>query len=127
MDIRDGFSQALSDALTGAYKARRLKQEVVAERAGMSIWTLQKKLKGRAPITATDLVILARAIGVTPAALIEAAEQLLAESVSEVPDNVVGIRPKPSPKDGAQKDIDERQPHAANFDLEHEQDEPDPA
>lgn len=126
MDIRDGFSQALSDALTGAYKARRLKQEVVAERADMSIWTLQKKLKGRAPITATDLVVLARAIGVTPASLIEDAEQLLAESMSAAPDNVVDIRPKQSPKDGAQEEFDELA-GAANYDPEHEQDEPDPA
>lgn len=125
MDIRDGFSQALSDALTGAYKARRLKQDVVAERADMSIWTLQKKLKGRAPITATDLVVLARAIGVTPAYLIDEAEKLQREAMSEPPANVIQIRSKSTPGDGAQEDIDE-QPSAANFDPEHEQDESDP-
>lgn len=126
MDIRDGFSQALSDALTGAYKARRLKQDVVAERADMSIWTLQKKLKGRAPITATDLVVLARAIGVTPAYLLDEAEKLQREAMSEPPANVIQIRSKSTPGDGAQEDVDE-QPSAANFDPEHEQDEPDPA
>lgn len=125
MDIRDGFSQALSDALTGAYKARRLKQDVVAERADMSIWTLQKKLKGRAPITATDLVVLARAIGVTPAYLLDEAEKLQREAMSEPPANVIQIRSKSTPGDGAQEDIDE-QPSAANFDPEHDQDEPDP-
>lgn len=125
MDIRDGFSQALSDALTGAYKARRLTQDVVAERADMSGWTLQKKLKGRAPITATDLVVLARAIGVTPAYLIDEAEKLQREAMSEPPANVIQIRSKSTPGDGAQEDIDE-QPSAANFDPEHEQDESDP-
>ena len=86
----EDYNQAVADALTGAYKARRLKQEVLAERAGMSHWTLQKKLKGRAPVTATDLVVLARVIGVPAAQILAEADRLEAErrDVSEPADTV---------------------------------------
>lgn len=80
----EDYNQAVADALTGAYKSRRLRQEVLAERAEMSIWTLQKKLKGRAPVTATDLVVLARAIGVPAAAILAEADRLEAERAEVV-------------------------------------------
>lgn len=67
------LSRAISDVLTGAYAKKRLTQEELAERAEMSIWTLQKKLKGRSHITATDLVLISRAIGVDPAAVLNEA------------------------------------------------------
>lgn len=78
----EDYNQAVADALTGAYKSRRLKQEVLAERADMSIWTLQKKLKGRAPVTATDLVMLARAIGVPASLILDEADRLAVERAS---------------------------------------------
>ena len=82
MPVED-YNQAVADALTGAYKSRRLKQEVLAERADMSIWTLQKKLKGRAPVTATDLVMLARAIGVPASLILDEADRLEEERASD--------------------------------------------
>ena len=82
MPVED-YNQAVADALTGAYKSRRLKQEVLAERADMSIWTLQKKLKGRAPVTATDLVMLARAIGVPASLILDEADRLEEERSSD--------------------------------------------
>ena len=143
MDNRDEFSRALSDAFTGAYKMRRLTQEVVAERADMSPWTLQKKLKGRAPITATDLVVLSRAIGVSPGDMIHAAEKLLAErQAKSEPMSVVRPTLKPLPHHDEVETDEEHDaameaayellgegeeyqtPRAANFDPEHEQDEP---
>lgn len=85
------ISRAISDILTGAYMKKRLTQDVVAERADMSIWTLQKKLKARAPISATDLVILATAIGVDPAKVLEeamedvaTAEKLASEGIPTI-------------------------------------------
>ena len=79
----EDYNQAVADALTGAYKSRRLKQEVLAARAEMSIWTLQKKLKGRAPVTATDLVMLARAIGVPASLILDEADRLEEERASD--------------------------------------------
>ena len=63
------ISQIASDVLTGYYKRKRLTQEELAERAEMPLTSLQKKLRGNAPITATDLVVLSRAIGVDPTAV----------------------------------------------------------
>ena len=58
------LSRALSAVLTGYYVRRRMTQETLAKMTGMSPVTVQKKLDGKAPITATDLVLLAGAIGV---------------------------------------------------------------
>lgn len=71
------ISRAISDVLTGYYGRKRLTQDKVAERADMSVVTLQKKLAGKAPITATDLVVLSNAIGVEP-------EKVLREAIEEV-------------------------------------------
>lgn len=61
------ISRIAADVLTGYYKRKRLTQEDLATRSEIPLPTLQKKLKGNAPITATDLVMLSRAIGVDPA------------------------------------------------------------
>lgn len=123
------ISRAISDVLTGAYRKKRLGQEDVAERAGMSIWTLQKKLKGRAPISATDLVVLSKAIGVeAPAVLDEAmrdvahVERLASEGIANISDKL--RRKKPS-------EMTEEELHAfegesaANTDPEIGHDEPE--
>lgn len=94
------ISRAISDVLTGAYMKKRLTQDVVAERAQMSIWTLQKKLKARAPITATDLVILSKAIGVKPGDVLEEAmadlaheERLASEGIRTIAEQTRKKRP----------------------------------
>jgi len=94
------ISRAISDVLTGAYMKKRLTQDVVAERAQMSIWTLQKKLKARAPITATDLVILSKAIGVKPGDVLEEAmadlaheERLASEGIRTIAEQARKKRP----------------------------------
>ncbi|WP_315637298.1 MULTISPECIES: hypothetical protein [Microbacterium] len=94
------ISRAISDVLTGAYMKKRLTQDVVAERAQMSIWTLQKKLKARAPITATDLVILSTAIGVKPGDVLEEAmadvaheERLASEGIRTIAEQARKKRP----------------------------------
>lgn len=60
------ISRIAADVLTGYYKRKRLTQEELAERSGMPITSVQKKLRAKAPITATDLVVLSRAIGLDP-------------------------------------------------------------
>lgn len=122
MSNQSAISQAVSDILTGYYNRKRLTQEVVAQRAGMSIVTLQKKLKGNSPITATDLVILSNAIGVDPAAVIsEAAEEV---GVSEAPASIADQRKKKSTSELTDEEL-EGVPNAANTDGEIGHDEPD--
>lgn len=64
------LSRAVSDVLTGEYAKKRLTQDELATRTEMSVWTLQKKLRGRSPVSATDLVVIAQAIGVDPAGVL---------------------------------------------------------
>lgn len=117
------ISRAVSDVLTGFYNKRRLTQEVVAARAEMSVVTLQKKLKGNAPITATDLVLLSEAIGVDPRDVLDQAIR----DVSEAANNVSDLSQKRAERDrilGEGFDEDDHQ-SAANSDPEHELDEPE--
>ena len=121
------ISRAISDVLTGYYSRRRLTQDLVAERAEMSIFTLQKKLKGKAPITATDLVVLSAAIGVEPETVLAEAMKEVA-AMSDAPPTIEAhvARKRAAAADLTGKDVDERgQPHAANVDPEHERDDPD--
>jgi transcriptional regulator with XRE-family HTH domain len=122
------ISRAVSDILTGAYNKKRLTQEVVAQRAEMSIWTLQKKLKGRSPISATDLVVLSEAIGVDPAGVlqeamddVENARLLTSEGVASISEQ----RRKKTPATMTDEEL-EGERNAANTDPEMGGDEPDP-
>lgn len=87
------LSIKVGDLITSAYSGARIDnvrmtQGDLAERAGYSLVTLQKKLAGKAPITATDLVLLAAAIpGASAGDIIETAvkqlggyEKLLSEA-----------------------------------------------
>lgn len=127
------ISRAVSDQLTGAYASKRLKQEEIAERAEMSIWTLQKKLRGRAPVSATDLVVIAQAIGVSPAKILEAAleeleaqkpapETIVSEGVASISDH----RRKKKPSEMTEEELHAFEGEsAANTDPELGHDEPE--
>lgn len=118
------ISQAVSDILTGYYNRKRLTQEVVAERAGMSLVTVQKKLKGTSPITATDLVILSKAIGVDPGDVIN--EAMAEASVSEAPISLDAQRKKKRPSEMTEEELDAFEGEsAANTDPELGHDEPE--
>lgn len=121
------ISRAVSDKLTGAYASKRLTQDEIAERAQMSIWTLQKKLRGRSPISATDLVVIAQAIGVSPAKILtEALEELEEQSRMSAP--VVTLsdqRNKKTPATMTDDELEAIQKKAAINDEELEQDEPE--
>lgn len=122
------ISRAISDILTGAYMKKRLTQDVVAERAGMSIWTLQKKLKARAPISATDLVILANAIGVDPTAVLEEAmaDVAAAEKLASVGIPTIAEQRKKRPSEMTEEELDAFEgEQAANRDPEIGHDEPE--
>lgn len=120
------ISRAVSDALTGAYASKRLTQDEIAERAEMSIWTLQKKLRGRAPVTATDLVVIAQAIGVSPTKILtDALEELEIQKrqMSEGVANISDQRRKKSPADMTDEELDNER-SAAVVDPENLHDEP---
>ena len=119
------ISRAVSDALTGAYASKRLTQDEIATRAGMSIWTLQKKLRGRSPISATDLVVISEAIGVDPAELLDdVLRKLNTRAESEGVTSMPGYRRRKTPAEMTFAEL-ERERSAANTDPEIGFDEPD--
>ena len=93
----------------------------------MSIWTLQKKLKARAPISATDLVILANAIGVDPAKVLEEAMSDVAEAekLASVGIPTIAEQRKKRPSEMTEEELDAFEGEvAANTDPELGRDEP---
>jgi hypothetical protein len=70
------LSQAISNVLTGEYRARRLTIPMVADLTGMSKWTLQKKLQGSVSVHAAEMVFIARAIGADPVDVLERAMKM---------------------------------------------------
>lgn len=120
-------SRAISDVLTGAYTKKRITQDTIAEKAEMSPVTVQKKLRGRSPISATDLVVLSRAIGVEPADVLDEALADLALTEKQTSAGVTSIsehRRKKTPAEMTFEEL-ERERSAANTDPELGQDEPE--
>lgn len=121
------ISRALSDVLTGAYARKRLTQEQIAATTEMPLVTVQKKLRGRSPISATDLVVLSRAIGVDPAKVLQEAlnevseaERLTSEGVASISEH----RRRKTPAEMTEEEL-ERERSAANTDPDINGDEPD--
>lgn len=134
-DTISPISRAVSDVLTGAYARKRLTQEQIAAATDMPLVTVQKKLRGRAPISATDLVVLSRAIGVDPAKMLEEALADLAEAEvikdtereeSLMSEGVVSLSEHRRKKPSEMTDEElEGERSAANTDPEIGHDEPD--
>jgi transcriptional regulator with XRE-family HTH domain len=88
------LSIKVGDLLTGAYNEARMNQVKLAQLTGMSTVTLQKKLAGKAPISTTDLALIAGAIpGVEAGTILETAisrlggyKALLSEATSTTED-----------------------------------------
>ncbi|WP_420111644.1 helix-turn-helix domain-containing protein [Pseudactinotalea sp.] len=121
------ISRAVSDKLTGAYASKRLTQEEIADRAHMSIWTLQKKLRGRAPITATDLVVISQAIGVSPTKILTEALEEIEEQKRLVSAGVASMAEhrKKRPSEMTEEELDAfKDEGAANTDDELGHDQP---
>lgn len=102
-------------------------QEELAVKADIPLTSLQKKLKARAPITATDLVMLSRAIGVDPAKvlaeIVEEAEAEEARMSAAIP-SISEHREKKTPATMTDEEL-EGVPSAANTDPEMGYDEPE--
>lgn len=124
------ISRIAADVLTGYYKRKRLTQPELAELADIPLPTLQKKLKGIAPITATDLVMMSRAIGVDPAKVMteiveetELEERRVSEGVASLSEQ----RSKKKTPATMTDDELEGERSAANNDPEIGYDEPEDA
>lgn len=123
------ISQIASDVLTGFYKRKRLTQEEVAERSDIPLTSLQKKLRGNAPISATDLVVISQAIGVDPTAVMAEILSELGErdpGMSDAPASLADHRKKKKPSEMTDEELDAFDGQsAANTDPELGYDEPD--
>ncbi|GAA4774295.1 helix-turn-helix domain-containing protein [Microbacterium gilvum] len=123
------ISQVASDVLTGFYKRKRLTQEELAERSEIPLTSLQKKLRGTAPVTATDLVVISNAIGVSPTIVMEEILRELAEreqaGMSDGPVSLEAHRTKKSVAEMTDDEIEAIEKKAAIYDTELEQDEPE--
>lgn len=120
-------SRVSGDVLTGYYKRKRLNQEEVAERSGIPLVSLQKKLRGKAPITATDFVVIARAIGVEPAEVMAEVMKDVARIEQETSEGVVNLtehRRRKTPAEMTEEEM-EGERSAANTDPDADRDEPD--
>lgn len=123
------ISRIAADVLTGYYRRKRLTQEELAVRAEIPLTSLQKKLKGNAPITATDLVMLSHAIGVSPVDVMaeilkeaEAAESRTSEGIVSISDH----RRKKKPSEMTEEELHAFEGEsAANTDPELGHDEPE--
>jgi|SRR5690606_22799691 len=124
-------SLAAADVLTGFYKRARMNQQEFAAAASMSITSLQKKLKGNAPITATDLVELSRALELDPVEVMDEVMKALAkmekaaqDAVSEVPASLEAHRKK-KVSEMSIEEIESQQRKAAINDAELDEPEPE--
>lgn len=119
----DLFTQALSDKFTGAYSERRMTQREVAEKAGLSLATIQRLFKGQRGFGATQVVQIATAIGVDPEEYMRAARLEAQRRMSEAaPDNVTQLTRKKQVDEMSVDEI-EALPHAATRDPEMDTDE----
>lgn len=121
------ISRVAADVLTGYYKRKRMTQDELAARAEIPLPTLQKKLKGNAPITATDLVMLSQAIGIDPAKVMGEIVEEAAAQGRQTPEGVASITDHRRKKALSEMTDDELEGlrHAAKFNEELEQDQPD--
>ncbi|MGX9349218.1 helix-turn-helix domain-containing protein [Microbacterium sp. KNMS] len=122
------ISTIASDVLTGFYKRKRLTQEELAERSDIPLTSLQKKLRGNAPITATDLVVISQAIGVDPALVMREIMRELDDrnaGMSDAPVSLEAHRTKKSVAEMTDDEIEAIKKKAATYDPELEQDEPE--
>jgi transcriptional regulator with XRE-family HTH domain len=129
------LSKKVGDLITAAYSGARLEdgtrmtQEILAQRAGYSVTTLQKKLAGTAPINTTDLALLAGAIPFTTAGAIldSAIEQLGGyEKLSEPTATTDDLDTKRKQNEARAMSVEqiEALPNAATDDPELDSDEP---
>lgn len=117
----DYVTQALADELTGEYRKKRLTQSDIVKKSGLSLATVQRLLKGQRAMDATQLVLIAGAIGVDADTVLRDALKVAQRMSEAAPDNVTQLQPK-RVEDMTVDEI-EKLRHAATVDPE--MDEPE--
>lgn len=74
MDTPDLTSRGISQAVSSALKAAGISQREAAERSGIPITTLSRRLTGNSPFLVTELAVLASMVGTTVSELAATAE-----------------------------------------------------
>ena len=72
----DDLNSVVGDVIRGEYTKRGLTLERLATASGIPYGTLRRKIAGGAPLYVSELIALARIIGVDPGAILDEAEQL---------------------------------------------------
>ena len=73
----EAIDQALAAALRGKMAERNLKQNMVAERAGIPVTTFARYYNGTRAMPASRFFVVANAIGVEPGEIVKAAMHIL--------------------------------------------------
>src|SRR5690606_31164281 len=73
------FNFYVGAVLKGEYKKRSMTVESLAETTGIPYSTLRKKFAGDSPILVSEVVMLAKAIGITPGQVLTEAETMLGQ------------------------------------------------
>lgn len=74
MDTPEQASREVSHVVARALREAGIPQRVAAERAGIPLTTLTRRLSGRSPLLVTELAALASLIGVPVSELLARAE-----------------------------------------------------
>lgn len=126
------YTQAVADALTGRYKAKRWNLEKLSEKTGIKYFTLRRMMAGEAEINVRELRIICGVLGVSAEAVLDEAlneyggiDKLVSEATDTTDDLEAKRRQKQ--KEAAAMSVDEleAQKHAAVRDRELDTDEPD--
>lgn len=76
MDTPEATSKALAEAVKAALETAGVSRRDAAERTGIPLTTLQRRLTGRSPFLVTELAVLASLTGTTVSALAATAESM---------------------------------------------------
>jgi transcriptional regulator with XRE-family HTH domain len=74
MDTPDLTSRGISQAVSNALKDAGISQREAADRSGIPITTLSRRLTGNSPFLVTELAVLAAMVGTSVSELIATAE-----------------------------------------------------
>lgn len=126
------YTQAIADALTGRYKAKRWNLEKLAEKTGIRYFTLRRMMAGEAEINVREMQIICGVLGVTVESVYDEAlavygglEKLVSEAVATTDDLAAKRLQKQQEAAAMSVDELEQQRNAAVRDRELDEDEPE--
>lgn len=128
------FNFYVGAVLKGEYKKRSMTVESLADTTGIPYSTLRKKFAGDSPILVSEVVILAKTIGISPAQVLTEAETMLGQqqgkdsqasmSAPSSTTNDIDTKRKQNEARAMTTEQIEKTKHAATRDPEMDNDEP---